>query len=131
FVQAGDYAIPSLGTAYVRSSDVVSAAYGVVPQAYVKLVPTDNFSVEAGKLPTLIGDEYTFTFENMNIERGLLWNQEPAVSRGVQANYSAGPVSVAFSWNDGYYSSKYNWVSGSLGYTIDSSNSVSLAGGGN
>jgi len=30
----------------------------------------------AAKLPTLIGAEYTFTFENMNIERGLLWNQE-------------------------------------------------------
>jgi hypothetical protein len=25
--------------------------------------------------------EYTFTFENTNIERGLLWIQEPAISR--------------------------------------------------
>ena len=37
--------------------------------------PTDNFSIEAGNLPTLFGAEYTFTFENMNVERGLLWNQ--------------------------------------------------------
>ena len=28
----------------------------------------------------------------MNIFRGLLWNQEPLISRGVQANYTAGPV---------------------------------------
>ena len=73
----------------------------------------DSFSIEAGKLPTLIGDEYTFTFENMNIERGLLWNQEPAVSRGVQANYTAGPLTSRVSWNDGYYSNVYNWISGS------------------
>ena len=131
FVQAGVYSLPSLGTEYFKSGDIISDTYGVVPQGFVKFVPMDNFSIEAGKLPTLIGDEYTFTFENMNIERGLLWNQEPAVSRGVQANYSNGPFSLAVSWNDGYYSNVYNWVSGSLAYTIDSANSLSFIGGGN
>ncbi len=62
----------------------------------------------AGKLPTLIGAEYTFTFENMNIERGLLWNQENAVNRGVQANFTSGPVAVSVSWNDGFYPNRYN-----------------------
>jgi hypothetical protein len=38
----------------------------------------------------LIGAEYTFTFENMNIQRGLLWNQENAVTRGVQVNQTMG-----------------------------------------
>lgn len=131
FVQAGAYSLPSLGTEYFKASKLTDDTFGVVPQGFVKIVPTDNFSIEAGKLPTLIGDEYTFTFENMNIERGLLWNQEPAVSRGVQANYSTGPISLSISLNDGYYSNRYNWVSGSLGYTIDSSNSLSVIGGGN
>jgi len=53
-------------------------------------------------LPTLVGAEYTFSFENMNIERGLLWNQENAVNRGVQLNYAADPFTFAFSWNDGF-----------------------------
>jgi hypothetical protein len=110
---------------------MVSATYGVVPQAYVKVVPADNFSIEAGKLPTLVGAEYTFTFENMNIERGLLWNQEPAVSRDVQANYSSGPVSVSVSVNDGYYSNRFNWVSGSVAWAIDSANTLTFIGGGN
>lgn len=131
FVQVGDYAIPSLGASYVKSNDMVSATYGVVPQAYVKIAPTDNFSIEAGKLPTLVGAEYTFTFENMNIERGLLWNQEPAVSRGLQVNYSAGPVSFAMSINDGYYSNRFNWVSGSAAWTIDSANTLTFIGAGN
>ena len=45
-----------------------------------------GFSAEVGALPTLIGAEYTFSFENMNIERGLLWNQENAVNKGIQLN---------------------------------------------
>jgi hypothetical protein len=131
FVQVGAFSLPSLGTEYFKASHLPGDTYGVVPQGFVKLVPSDNFSLEVGKLPTLIGDEYTFTFENMNIARGLLWNQEPAVSRGIQANYTAGPVTFALSWNDGYYSNTYNWLSGSLAYAIDGSNSISLIGGGN
>jgi len=131
YVQAGAYSIPSLGTEYFKAGNMIDKTYGVVPQGFLKIVPTDNFSIEVGKLPTLIGDEYTFTFENMNIERGLLWNQEPAVSRGVQANFSTGPVSISVSLNDGYYSNRYNWVSGSLAWTIDSENSLSVIGGGN
>lgn len=131
YVQAGAYSLPSLGTAYLSSADTISDTFGALPVAYLKLAPSDSFSVEAGKLPTLIGDEYTFTFENMDVERGLLWNQEPAVSRGIQANYSAGPFSVALSWNDGFYSDRFNWLSGSVAYTVDSSNSLTFVAGGN
>lgn len=131
YVQAGGYSLPSLGTAYLTSGDTISDTFGAVPVAYLKLAPTESFSVEAGKLPTLIGEESTFTFQNMNIERGLLWNQESAVSRGVQANYSAGPFGLALSWNDGFYSNRLNWISGSAAYTIDPSNSISFIAGGN
>lgn len=131
YVQAGAYSVPSLGTAYLTTGDTISDTFGAVPVAYLKLAPSDSFSVEAGKLPTLIGDEYTFTFENMDVERGLLWNQEPAVSRGVQANYSTGPFNLALSWNDGFYSDRLNWISGSAAYTIDSANTISFIGGGN
>jgi hypothetical protein len=131
YVQAGAYSLPSLGTSYLNVSDTISDTFGAVPVAYAKIAPSDSFSIEAGKLPTLIGDEYTFTFENMDIERGLLWNQEPAVSRGAQANYSSGPFSLALSWNDGFYSDRLNWISGSAAYTIDSSNSISFIAGGN
>jgi hypothetical protein len=131
YVQAGAYSLPSLGTLYLNASDTLNDTFGAVPVAYAKLAPSDSFSIEAGKLPTLIGDEYTFTFQNMDIERGLLWNQEPAVSRGVQANYTSGPLSFALSWNDGFYSDRLNWISGSLAWTIDSANSVIFVGGGN
>ena len=74
-----------------------------------------NFNVEIGALPTLVGAEYTFTFENMNIERGLLWNQEPAISRGIQLNDTYKKLTLSFSWNDGFYSNRYTSLSGSAG----------------
>ena len=131
FLQAGAYSLPDLGVPYLRASSATKAYYGVVPQGFVKLAPTDKFSLLVGALPTLIGAEYTFSFENMNIQRGLLWNQENAVNRGVQANYTAGPLALAFSWNDGFYSKTYSWAVGSVAYTIDGANTVSLIAGGN
>ena len=131
FIQAGLYSLPDLGFPYVKATDTTKNLYGVVPQAFVKIAPNSDFSILAGKLPTLIGAEYTFSFENMNVERGLLWNQETAVSRGVQANYAHGPVSLSVSLNDGFYSKRFNWISASFGYTLDKENSVTLVGAGN
>jgi hypothetical protein len=96
----------------------------------VKLVK-GNFNVEIGELPTLIGAEYTFTFENMNVERGLLWGQENAVSRGVQVSDTYKKLSLTASWNDGFYSNVYNWISGSASYAFTSSHSLAFVAGGN
>src|SRR5262249_39050 len=68
--------------------------------------------------------------ENMNIERGLLWNQENAVNRGIQLTQAMGKFTASISWNDGYYSNRYSWLSGSLTYT-KGPHSVSFIGMGN
>lgn len=128
YVQAGAYALPSLGTPYVRSGKALNQLYGPIPVAYVKAVISPEISITAGLLPTMVGAESTFTFQNMNIERGLLWNQEPAISRGAQVNFAHGKLSAAVSFNDGYYSGKFNWLSGALSYAIDSSNTITLVG---
>ncbi|HEV2472397.1 MAG TPA: outer membrane beta-barrel protein [Chthonomonadales bacterium] len=131
FVQAGAYSLPALGAPYFRSDKATGDFYGAFPQAFAKYAPNSAFNIEAGKLPTLIGAEYTFTFENMNIERGLLWNQENAVNRGVQLNYAHGPLSLAFSWNDGFYSNRLTWISLSITDAINKTDSLALIGGGN
>lgn len=131
YVQAGAYSLPAVGAPYLKATYNTTDTFGVVPLAYVKIAPMDNVSIMAGKLPTLIGAEYTFTTENMNIERGLLWYQEPAISRGVQVNYAAGPISMSVSLNDGYYSDTYNTLSGLVSYAIDGSNTVAFAASGN
>ncbi|MBL6937037.1 MAG: outer membrane beta-barrel protein, partial [Alphaproteobacteria bacterium] len=119
YVQAGEYSLPTVGVPYMKSSTATTANFGVVPVAYLKLQGEDDWSelsLQGGKLPTLIGNEYTFTFENMNIERGLLWNIEPAVSTGIQGNWTHGPLTVSLSWNDGTYAKKWNWLSGLISY---------------
>lgn len=126
FLQAGAYNLPALGTPLLSTGNTVSEYYGALPQAFMKVVPSRNFSIEAGKLPTLIGAEYTFSFENMNIERGLLWNQENAIERGVQLNYNVGPFAASLQWGDGFYSNRYNWISGALSYTINPASSLSF-----
>jgi len=132
YLEGGGYSFPAVGVPYLRSGDTTDATFGVLPVGYLKLA-TDSgaFSVEAGKLPTLFGAEYSFTFENPNIERGLLWTQENITTRGIQANYTTGPLAFSLSWNDGYYTNKYNWVTGSVAWTINSSNTLSFVAGDN
>src|SRR5438132_9456124 len=131
YVQVGGYALPALGAPYISVKRGTGDFFDPVPVAYGKLAPSDEFSFQFGKLPTLIGAEYTFTFQNMNIERGLLWNQEPAISRGVQGNYTLGPVAFSVSLNDGFYSEHYDWITGSAAWTIDKINTLTVAAGGN
>lgn len=129
YLQAGAYNIPNLGVPTVSTADTLKNLYGPLPVAYLKLIK-GNSSLQVGALPTLMGAEYTFDFQNMNIERGLLWNQENAVNRGIQVNQTLGRFSMALSWNDGYYSNRYSWLSGSLTYT-HGSHSLTFVGMGN
>ena len=134
YLQAGAYSEDVLSVPYAHVTDTRSFAnetFGYLPQAFVKIVPNAEWSIQAGKLPTLIGAEYGFSFENINVNRGLLWNQEPLVSRGVQVNYAKGPVSISVSLNDGYYSDVYNWVSGLASYTVSPKDTLAIAAGTN
>ena len=97
----------------------------------MKIVPNSNVNIEVGALPTLVGAEYAFTFENFNIERGLLWNVEPVVSKGVQLNLSKGPWSASLAWTDGYYSNVYTALSGQVTYTFKNNDTLEFVGEGN
>jgi hypothetical protein len=130
YLQGGAYNLPAIGVPFLSTADTIKNIYGPFPQGYLKLVK-GNFSVEVGALPTLIGAEYTFSFQNMNIERGLLWNQENAVNRGIQLNETYKKWTGALSWNDGFYSNRYTWLSGSLTYAFNAANSLAFVGGGN
>jgi hypothetical protein len=129
YLQAGAYDIPELGLPFLATDKTISELYGPLPVAFLKLAPWKNTSILIGALPTLIGAEYTFTFENMNVERGLLWTQENAVNRGIQVTQTLGKFTGSLSWNDGFYSNRYTWVSGSLAYTNGPHTLAFVAGG--
>ncbi len=130
YLQAGAYNIAALGAPFMGTNETLTNFFGPVPVAYAKLQAGKNTSFLVGALPTLIGAEYTFTFENMNIHRGLLWNQENAVNRGVQVNQTMGKLTASLSWNDGFYSNRYSWLTGSLTYA-NGPHSLAFVGGGN
>jgi hypothetical protein len=130
YLQGGAYNLPAIGVPFLSTADTIKNIYGPFPQGYAKFVK-GNFNVEIGALPTLIGAEYTFSFENMNIERGLLWGQENAVNRGIQLNETYKKWTLALSWNDGFYSNRYTWLTGSAAYAFNSANSLAFVAGGN
>jgi hypothetical protein len=118
FIQAGIYTMPTLSAPFVNAQNTMSNFYGPVPVAYLKLQAAKNTQFLIGSLPTLMGAESTFTYQNFNIERGIVWNQENAINRGIQVNQTLGKyLSAAFSWNDGYYSNRYSFLSGSVTLT--------------
>lgn len=134
YLQAGAYSFPTLAETMSYGDPTYAAGgindFGALPIGYVKIAPSSDFSVQIGQMPTLIGAESGFTYQNVNIERGLLWDMEPIISRGIQFNASAGPLSASVSWNDGYYSNRYNVISGLVSYAIDSANTISVYGEG-
>jgi hypothetical protein len=130
YLQAGAYNIPDLGVPFLATDKTTTDLYGPLPLGFVKFQAGKNTSIQVGVLPTMIGAEYTFSFENMNIERGLLWNQENVITRGVQVNQTMGKFAASLAWTDGFYSDRYTWLTGSLAYT-NGANALSFVAGGN
>jgi hypothetical protein len=118
YIQAGVYTMPTLGVSFMNAENTVNNFYGPVPVAYLKLLAGKNTQFLIGSLPTLMGAESTFTYQNFNIERGIVWYQENAINKGIQVNQTLGKyLSASVSWNDGYYSNRYSWLSGSVTLT--------------
>ena len=130
YLQAGIYSFPSIGTPYLKASTNTDNTFGPLPVAYLKIQPTANFSIQAGKLPTLIGAEGVFSFQNINIDRGLLWNQENIVNRGVQGNLTLGKLTLNLALSDGFYSGRWDWLTGLATYAFSATDSLAFAGGG-
>src|ERR1035437_5185505 len=78
YIQAGAYTMPTLSVPFVNAQNTVNNFYGPVPVAFLKLPAGKTTSFQIGSLPTLMGAESTFTYQNFNIERGIVWNQENA-----------------------------------------------------
>jgi hypothetical protein len=131
FIHTGIYSQPSLGVPYSNAIKTTNDLWGPVPEVFLTLAPTNEWSIMGGKLPSLPGLESTFTYENMNIDRGLLWNQTYSIARGVQVNYAHGPMSLIMSWNDGFYSNRLSWLYGSASWKVDDADQLILMGTGN
>jgi hypothetical protein len=129
FVQAGAYAFPSLGLPIYNTFAQTDALFTPLPIAYGKFVINDMWSIQGGRMPTLIGSEAPFTFQNININRGLLFNQENVINHGVQVNFANGPWSVSVAGTDGFFSGDITWFTGAVTYKLDDNSTFGINGG--
>jgi hypothetical protein len=129
YIQAGGYSIPQLGFPTLGTFTQTDLLFGPVPVAYGKIAINDEWSIQGGRMFTLIGTELLFTYQNLNINRGLLFVQENFINQGVQVNYSSGPLSVSVAGTDGFFSNEITWFTGNVAYKLDDYNTVGVNGG--
>ncbi len=127
YLQSGYYSTPSLGTDFQRASVQTEDSFGLLPLASISLSPEKDFLLTAGKINSFGGFENTFTFQNNNIDRGLLWNQTSNVSRGFQASYKLGSTSSAITFNDGFYSNQLSWMGASVNHQFNDGENMTLS----
>ena len=80
-------------------------------------------------MTTLIGSEGVFSFQNLNIQRGLLVNQENFINQGVQVDWANGPWSASFAATDGFFSGELDWFTDAITCKIDDANTIGINGG--
>jgi hypothetical protein len=98
----GAYATPVVGVGLLKTSDYTDP-FSPIPVAYLEYSPMKGLSIQAGKLPTIIGYESAFTHQNNYIQRGLVWNMQPVINNGVRLTYSTELFFVKLGVNDGFY----------------------------
>jgi hypothetical protein len=125
----GEYAFPVVGQALNPTFKAGSNTdlFGIIPVAYVQYVPTSSLTISAGKLATMIGQENGFTWQDVTIQRGLAWNSESTISRGVRVTYVRGPFSGNLEYNDGYYSGRLNSLEGLFGWQPTANTNLQFA----
>ena len=118
YTQAGSYSTLVIGKSYDQALRDSNNTFGYVPLAYFTYDVSPNWNVQLGKLSSLGGYESTFTFQNLNVQRGLLWDQTSSVSYGTQLNYVGEKMTASLSWTDGFYSNRMNWIGAAVGYEV-------------
>ena len=128
-ITAGTYAFPVVGESVnpTTQAGANTSLYHYFPSAYVAFVPNDQLTISLGQLATLLGQEDGFTYQNVNIQRGLVWAAEPVFSRGVRVAYTVGKLSSDLEYNDGYYSGNHRAVEGLAGWAPNSNTDFQLA----
>ena len=125
----GEYAFPVIGQALNPTFKPGSNTdlFSYVPVAYVQYAADSSWTFTLGKMATLIGQESGFTWQNVNMQRGLGWNQEPSFSRGIRATYVRSKFTGILEYNDGFYSGRLNAIEGSFSMKASDTQNYTVA----
>ena len=125
----GLYSFPTVGFAINPDTQygTNTRLYSELPVASLQYAFNSHFSLAAGKFAALLGQESPFTFQNVNIQRGIGWAMEPTIGRGAQASYTDGPWTLTAQENDGYYGGSSRAFEGLIGWAPSSNTSLQFA----
>lgn len=125
----GQYSFPTIGFPILPANQpgANTDLYNPLPLASVSYAFGSHFSLGAGKYAALLGQESPFTYQNLNIQRGIGWEMEPTISRGIQASYNNGPYTVTLQENDAYYGGFQRAVEGLVGWAPSSNTNLQFA----
>ena len=70
-----------------------------IDEAYIE-AKTGMLTITAGRILTNVGGEAPYTWQNVNIQRGLLWNAEPVFYNGIRVSTDINNFSVYAGVND-------------------------------
>jgi len=129
-LQGGSYTMSTLGSGGPQGEHTEKNSFGTLPHAYLSVHPDESWSLQAGKLLSMPGFENPFTYQNQNIQRGLLENQNNTISRGLQLNYTGENTTFFGTLNDGFYSGELKWVGAGGSYRFNDRNSSNVMLGG-
>ena len=129
-IQAGTYAMSTLGSPLDRTRAFEKNSFGPIPHAYLSLNPNAQWSLQVGKLLSMPGFENPFSYQNQNVQRGLLENQNNTISQGLQLNYVDEKASLFWTLNDGFYSGQLTWLGFGGSYQFNDRHSTNLMLGG-
>lgn len=124
FLAAGAYDMPALAANYRRTYTQTEGTWGFLPLGWVSIVPSPEWRLDVGKMLAIGGGENTLTYQNFNIQRGLLATVTNMVTKGVQLNYLGSDVTASVAWTNGTYSNTYNWLSGQVQVPFNNRHSV-------
>ncbi|WP_299956995.1 outer membrane beta-barrel protein [Acidocella sp.] len=121
----------TLGTAPTQTS-ISNFSTGPLYAGYVTVAPTGSpFTVSVGQMASLEGYESAIDWNNANQFTTGIFYVENAQDRGVQLNYSQGPVSASVQLGDGYDTGVFNFLQALASYSFNSNNMLSVYYAGN
>ena len=129
-LQAGHYTLHTLGAKTDGASGIEKNSFGPIPHAYVSLNPNEHWSLAVGKLLAMPGFENPFTYQNQNIQRGVLENQNNTITQGIQLNYTDERSTLFWTLNDGFYSGQLKWMGAGGSYKFNARHSTNVMLGG-
>lgn len=121
----------TLGTA-PRQTTISNFSTGPLYAGYITVAPTNSpVTVSVGQMGSLEGYESGVDWNNANQFTTGIFYVENAQDRGVQVNYSQGPVSASVQLGDGYDTGVFNFLQALASYSYNANNSLSVYYAGN